>query len=104
MTTGLRGVPSLDSLHGHNHETVSVLIARAQQQGTVRGDIVAEDLLFLLAALAKLVPLSAAVVPDAWRRYLTLLLDGLRTEAARPLPAPPLSMEEIGDVLEQMGS
>ncbi|MDX6310589.1 MAG: hypothetical protein QOF84_5563 [Streptomyces sp.] len=104
MTTGLRGVPSLDSLHGHNHETVSVLITRAQQQGTVRGDIVAEDLLFLLAALAKLVPLSAAVVPDAWRRYLTLLLDGLRTEAARPLPAPPLSMEEIGDVLEQMGS
>jgi hypothetical protein len=26
------------------------------------------------------------------------------TEAARPLPAPPLILEEIGDVLEQMGS
>jgi hypothetical protein len=29
--------------------------------------------------------------PDAWRRHLGLLLDGLRAERAYPLPPPPLS-------------
>jgi hypothetical protein len=37
------------------------------------------------------------VAPDAWRRHLALLLDGLRPEAARPLPVPPL-IEILGQV------
>ncbi len=103
MTTGVEGVPSLEALRAHNHETIGVLIGRAQEQGTVRRDVTAEDLLFALAALGRVVPASAAVVPGAWRRYLALLLDGLRAEAARPLPEPSLTFGQLEDVLRELG-
>ncbi|GAA2404769.1 helix-turn-helix domain-containing protein [Streptomyces glaucosporus] len=103
MTTGVEGVPSLEALRAHNHETIGVLIRRAQEQGTVRRDVTAEDLLFALAALGRVVPASAAVVPGSWRRYLALLLDGLRAEAARPLPAPPLTFGQLEEVLREVG-
>lgn len=32
---------------------------------------------------------------DGWRRYLALLLDGLRPAAATPLPVSPLTFEAI---------
>ena len=35
---------------------------------------------------ARVIEATAAVAPDVWRRYLGLLLDGLRAEAATPLP------------------
>ncbi|MEU1628939.1 hypothetical protein ABZ746_27215 [Streptomyces sp. NPDC020096] len=56
-----------------------------------------------LATLGRVVPASAAVKPDAWRRYLALLLGGLRAEAARPLPVPPLTLDELGGVLHGLG-
>jgi hypothetical protein len=34
-------------------------------------------------------------IPGAWKRYLALILDGLRPEAARPLPRRPLSRREF---------
>jgi AcrR family transcriptional regulator len=103
MTTGISGVPSLEALHEHNRETIGILIERAQRQGTMRGDIATEDLLFSLAALGRVVPASVAVNPQVWRRYLALLLDGLRAQAARPLPVPPLTLEELGGVLRGLG-
>jgi hypothetical protein len=33
--------------------------------------------------------------PDAWRRHLGLLLDGLRADAAHPLPVPPLTRTQL---------
>ncbi|MGP4004256.1 TetR/AcrR family transcriptional regulator [Streptomyces sp. 8N706] len=103
MTTGIEGIPSLEALKAHHHETVGLLLRRAQEQGAIRDDIVTEDLLFSLAALGRVVPASAAVVPDAWRRYLALLLDGFRTDAAAPLPAPPLTPQQLGGVLLRLG-
>ncbi|NLU70284.1 TetR/AcrR family transcriptional regulator [Streptomyces sp. HNM0574] len=106
MTTGLSGVPSLERLREHHGATVGGLMARAQEQGTMREDVTPEDLLFSLAALGRAVPATAAVVPGAWRRHLALLLDGLRTPAradAGPLPAPPFTAEEFAEVMREMG-
>ncbi|WP_055486876.1 TetR/AcrR family transcriptional regulator [Streptomyces sp. WMMB 322] len=103
MTTAIRGAASLDALHLHNRETIGILISRAQEQGTVRDDVVAEDLLFVLAALGRVVPASADVVPGAWRRCLALVLDGLRVEAVPSLPAPPLTPDQLGQVLHGLG-
>ena len=33
--------------------------------------------------------------PDLWRRYLALMIDGLRPEAARELPVPALSAVQM---------
>ncbi len=102
ITTGIEGVPSLDALREHNHETVLTLVARAQDQGTMRPDVTAEDILFQLAALGRSVPAFAAVAPGSWRRHLALLLDALRPEGAHPLPAPPLSLGQLSGVMADM--
>ena len=34
-------------------------------------------------------------MPELWRRYLGLLLDGLRASAATPLPHPPLTKAQL---------
>lgn len=52
MTTRLEGVATLEAVHAHNRETVDALLRRGREQGTVRGDLSTEDLLFALAALS----------------------------------------------------
>ncbi|GGL94630.1 TetR family transcriptional regulator [Streptomyces fumigatiscleroticus] len=102
MTTGLQGVPSLETLHPHNAETLAGLLGRCRRQGTVRTDVGTEDLLFALAALGRAVPALETAAPGAWRRPLALLVDGLRPEAARDLPAPPLTADQLSGTLREM--
>ncbi|MFJ5553508.1 TetR/AcrR family transcriptional regulator [Streptomyces sp. NPDC093225] len=104
MTTALADVPSLDTVHAHNHETVALLLRRGRDEGSVRPDLVTEDLLLALAALGRTVPALTALAPDAWRRPLALLLDGLRARpGADPLPAPALTPEDLTTVLRDLG-
>ncbi|MFF4104507.1 TetR/AcrR family transcriptional regulator [Streptomyces sp. NPDC001903] len=106
MTTAIEGVTSLDGIHAHNHETISLLMGRAQRDGTMRPDVTIEDMLLGLATLGRSVPsLAAAAAPHAWRRPLALFLDGLRA-GARPttdLPAPGLTPEDLAAVLRDLG-
>ncbi|MEU5052477.1 TetR/AcrR family transcriptional regulator [Streptomyces sp. NPDC021096] len=103
MTTTVPAGPTLAALREHNHETVALLVRRAQEQGTMRPDVVAEDLLFTLAALGRFVPSAAAAAPGSWRRYLALLFDGLRTEVTGALPAPPLTLDQLDATLADAG-
>ncbi|MEU9283473.1 TetR family transcriptional regulator [Streptomyces sp. NPDC048275] len=104
MTTHLKGVDSLDAVHAHNRETLEVLLRRGREQGTIRGDLTTEDLLFTLAALGRAVPALTTTAPDAWRRPLTLLLDGLRASPlTSALPEPPLTPPQLGEVLGNLG-
>ncbi|WP_238011633.1 transposase [Dactylosporangium sp. AC04546] len=68
---------------------VDELITRAQQQGDLRQDIIGFDLPMIQLMVAAVTDHTGR--PDLWRRYLHLLLDGMRARpgAARPLPAPP---------------
>ncbi|MEU2872138.1 hypothetical protein ABZ769_23485 [Streptomyces olivoreticuli] len=86
----------------YRHRTVTQLIGRAQEQGTVRADVTVEELLFLLAALGRVVPASEATAPGAWPRHLHLLLAGLRAEAAAPLSAPPLTPDQLTGTLRTL--
>jgi len=103
MTSGAHGSEEFAALHAHNRATVTLLLDRAQQQGTVRPDVVTEDVLFHLAALGRAVPALTLTSPDAWRRCLHLLLDGLRTAEPTPLPAPPLTADQLDAVLTELG-
>jgi AcrR family transcriptional regulator len=71
------------------------LLTRAQAAGHVRSDVVALDIPVLLMAVAKSGLMLESTVPGAWKRYLGIVLDGLRPEAARPLPRRPLSGREF---------
>lgn len=105
MTTHLTDVDSLQAVHAHNRATLDVLLARGREQGSVRADVNTEDVLFALAALGRAVPaLATAVTPEAWRRPLALLLDGLRASpATSALPSPALTAGELDDVLRGLG-
>ncbi|MFG3283924.1 TetR/AcrR family transcriptional regulator [Streptomyces sp. NPDC048111] len=103
MTTGIRGVPTLDAIHVHNHTTLSELMRRAAADGELRTDVVPEDLLFALSALGASLPAVEAVRPGSWRRPLALLLDGFRATAQRPLPARALTPQETERVYRELG-
>jgi AcrR family transcriptional regulator len=65
------------------------ILARARAAGVVRDDIVARDLMTLGGMLSRLPAWQLEQEPDVWRRYLALMLDGLRPETAHALPHPP---------------
>ncbi|MFJ5262026.1 TetR/AcrR family transcriptional regulator [Streptomyces sp. NPDC088387] len=56
---------------------VEVSVARAKEQGVLRADAEPWDLMMIQQMLAVITDHTAE--PDLWRRYLRLLLDGLRT-------------------------
>ncbi|GAB3987145.1 TetR/AcrR family transcriptional regulator [Actinoallomurus acanthiterrae] len=76
------------------------IIERAQRAGALRPDFTGEDLAFTFGANALLARAAADAAPDAWRRSVAFLLDGLRTEAAtRPLPVGPPTPQQVYEVL-----
>lgn len=70
------------------------LLRRAQEAGQVRADLGTLDVFFLIAAASKSLPCNFEV-PGLWRRYLGVVLDGMRPEGASPLAPPGLSVEEF---------
>ena len=67
---------------------VAKLVKRAQEQGTLRDDIAAFDIGLLRQMLGLLVEHTREWNPDAWRRYLEIVLDGLRARRDGPSPLP----------------
>ncbi|MEV3854207.1 TetR family transcriptional regulator [Streptomyces sp. NPDC050095] len=106
MTTSLKGVDALETVHAHNRRTLEELLERGRAEGSVRPDVTAEDVLFALAALGRAVPalMTAVSAADAWRRPLALFLDGLRpAPAAPPLPSPALTADQLAATLGELG-
>lgn len=64
------------------------LLARAQAEGSVRGDVAAEDILMLTCASVQAAAPFYAEAPELWSRYLDISFDGLCSGAAHPLSAP----------------
>ena len=82
------------------HAVIERLVARAREEGALRGDIAAEDVSVLLWATGRIVERTADLAPDQAARFLAMHLDGLRPDAARgPLPAGPLSPRRLQRVL-----
>lgn len=64
------------------------VLARAMSAGVLRTDIESADVVLLIWGTAAIMDATRETAPDAWRRHLALGLDGLRPEAAHPLPIP----------------
>jgi AcrR family transcriptional regulator len=71
------------------------LVARARVQGVVRDDFTVADLMVLFWSLRPIVEATLEIAPEAWRRHLGFVLDGLRPEAASAAAAAPLSSDEL---------
>lgn len=81
---------------------LETLVERAKQQGAVRPDLEPSDLIFIQAAVASVVDDQVREFdPDLHRRYLALLLDGVRGSGVlrSELPIAGLSIEQVRLVL-----
>jgi AcrR family transcriptional regulator len=72
---------------------VGELVARAHASGQLRADIVVEDIRIIQKMLCGVMDMTRGVSDDAWRRYLALILDGLRPRRDGPTPLPVAALE-----------
>ncbi|NVI87622.1 TetR/AcrR family transcriptional regulator [Actinomadura sp. BRA 177] len=79
----------------HGFASLVQVIDRAKEAGTLREDFEPQDVVTLMWAMSQVIRESTDVAPEVWRRYLAFFLDGLRAEAAHPLPAPALTREQV---------
>jgi len=89
------GTPVIDAAQKRLVALKSRILARAQQAGALRADIEGTDLALLTWAIASTMDATRHAAPDAWRRHLAVLLDGLRADAAHPLPVPALTGRQL---------
>jgi AcrR family transcriptional regulator len=72
------------------------VLRRAQEAGVVRADLGAFDVPLMHFAVGFVAERTRDVAPGYWERMLTILLDGLKADAARtPMPSEPLRQEQF---------
>jgi AcrR family transcriptional regulator len=74
-------------------ELTRTLLARAQESGSVRADLVYEDVIVLFWALRGVIEATSSVSPDAWLRFFELLMASL-APGSEPLVHPPLTADQ----------
>lgn len=75
------------------------LVRRAREAGELRADLSVADLGLLVWAVVRATDGIRDTAPDAWRRHLAVLLDGLRADAAHELPGEPLDPEAVAEAM-----
>jgi AcrR family transcriptional regulator len=114
MLAGNRGLRQMLMLAGYGHDLASYarrrnaplvarLVARAQAAGQVRADLSVTDIPFLVFLLTEAAQLARPVSPELWRRYLTLITDGMRPrrDGVTPFPVPALLPEELEQTMRE---
>jgi AcrR family transcriptional regulator len=78
----MQGPINLDeSLQRRTTEAITTLIEHAQAAGALRPDVVPDDIVMLMCGIGTATR-KPHVCPEAWRRHLAIVLDGLRASAA----------------------
>jgi AcrR family transcriptional regulator len=78
---------------------VTEIFDRAKAAGVVREDADPLDTPVIMFMLGAVMDRARDVEPELWRRYLALLIDGLRPTAPAPLPVGALSVDQIETVM-----
>jgi AcrR family transcriptional regulator len=86
-----------------NEPLVQRLVERAQAAGQLRADIRQTDIPFIVFMLTDAAHLAYAANPGIWRRYLTLILDGMQPgrEDVTPLPVAAMRPDEMEKSMRQ---
>jgi AcrR family transcriptional regulator len=79
---------------------VTKLVQRAVESGAVRGDISTSDVPLINFMLNTIVDFGRDISPDLYKRYLAIVLDGLRPrDDLEPLPIDALPVRDFQDAL-----
>ncbi|MFD8595858.1 TetR/AcrR family transcriptional regulator [Kitasatospora sp. NPDC059646] len=88
--------PELVDARAEMKQVTEDLITRAQDDGLLRTDIGAGDVLVAVSQLTRPLPGTGCLDLDQFvHRHLQLLLDGLRTVAPSPLPGRAVTLEDL---------
>lgn len=101
LATQAHGRDRADAMRARMRPLIRRLVKRAQEQGALRADFAPEDMPFVIWSVGRVIEETRAVAPELWRRHLGFLLDGLRADAATPLPHPPLTRAQLNRVTER---
>jgi AcrR family transcriptional regulator len=91
--------PAHDPLREEIESLIGALLDEARTAGTVRSDVVYEDVVVLLWSIRGVVESTASVAPDAWRRHIDMLLVAVRPDAPAP-SHPPMTAGQLRAVLD----
>lgn len=78
---------------------VGSMVERAKASGQLRPDYEVLDVPFAEIMLAEVIRVAGPDAPDVWRRYFTMIVDGMRAENATPLPVPGITSEQYAEAL-----
>jgi AcrR family transcriptional regulator len=83
---------------------VEGMLARAQAAGQVRADLVETDVALLQFMLTAIADITREADPEVWRRYLRIVLDGVRADgaAAEPMPVAPIPRDALDAVVRRL--
>jgi AcrR family transcriptional regulator len=97
------GRDRVDYARQRNAPLVEKLLTRAQAAGQVRPDLKMTDIPFIVFVLTEAAAIGRHACPDIWRRYLALVLDGMRPDrdGLTPLPVPALRPDEMVNTMRQ---
>ena len=79
----------VEQIREQAHAHVTELICRAKAARRLRSDFTSEDLLLMMVANAAVAHVTRVDAPDAWRRFVALILDGFQYSGGEPLPEAP---------------
>ena len=84
---------------------ITKLVERAQAAGALRADFSPTDVPLIALMLSSAAEYAGPVNHEVWRRYLTLLIDGMRPsrDGTSELPVPALTPEEIEESMRAHG-
>jgi AcrR family transcriptional regulator len=84
---------------------ITRLVERAQASGDLRQDFRATDVKMITFMLASVAEYAAPATPEVWRRYLAMLIDGLRParDGVSELPVPAPTVNELAELMTARG-
>lgn len=90
--------PRLVELRTECLDGFAKVLQRGRDAGVIRRDLAAEDIPVLTSAIGATMERFGRSNPDLWRRYLGVVLDGLRTDGgAAPLQPGPPDLDELAE-------
>jgi len=80
---------------------VNDLVTRAHATGQLRADVEAPDMPLIQLMIGEVIEITRDIKPELWRRYLELVLQGLRAQPQEPrrIEHGPLSPDQVQHVL-----
>lgn len=86
---GVHDPEKMDEISHRISASMNDVVERAKASGAMRPDAEVTDLGIVLVMLCTVADITGDAAPDLWRRYLPMLLDGLRTGTELPVPPVP---------------